>query len=230
MGWSTMIKDEKIDSDIIVEIEKDIERLNKITKRFSEIGSVPKLYKENVNEILNNFIKYLNKRNSSLIKLKFNSCNEVIYFRINKTLFEWVIENLIKNAIDSMNGKGTIEINVIKTNNLNPNYSSFFFCIILFYLFFEVFFSFFRKISQKKSPIHPDSEHLHMLTFTKISKIFGKEKGNYINSIVINLVNIIFILPAIIFAKDPLISRYWFFSLIAIYLLIYLRLYRLTKN
>lgn len=117
MGWSTMLKDEKIDSDIIVEIEKDIERLNKITKRFSEIGSVPKLYKENVNEILNNFIKYLNKRNSSLIKLKFNSCNEVIYFRINKTLFEWVIENLIKNAIDSMNGKGTIEINVIKTNS-----------------------------------------------------------------------------------------------------------------
>jgi signal transduction histidine kinase len=112
-----MLKDEKIDSDIIVEIEKDIERLNKITKRFSEIGSVPKLYKENVNEILNNFIKYLNKRNSSLIKLKFNSCNEVIYFRINKTLFEWVIENLIKNAIDSMNGKGTIEINVIKTNS-----------------------------------------------------------------------------------------------------------------
>jgi signal transduction histidine kinase len=112
-----MLKDEKIDSDIIVEIEKDIERLNKITKRFSEIGSVPKLYKENVNEILNNFIKYLNKRNSSLIKLKFNSCNEVIYFRINKTLFEWVIENLIKNAIDSMNGIGTIEINIIKTNS-----------------------------------------------------------------------------------------------------------------
>ena len=121
-------------------------------------------------------------------------------------------------------------LNVIKTNNLNPNYSSFFFCIILFYLFFEVFFSFFRKISQKKSPIRPDSEHLHMLIFTKISKIFGKEKGNYINSIVINLVNIIFILPAIIFAKDPLISRYWFFSLVAIYLYIYLRLYRLTKN
>ena len=116
MGWSTILKDEKIDSDIIAEIEKDIERLNKITKRFSEIGSVPKLSKENVNETLNNFIKYLKKRNSSLIELKFNPCNEVIYFRINKTLFEWVIENLIKNAIDSMNGKGMIEINVLKTN------------------------------------------------------------------------------------------------------------------
>jgi UDP-GlcNAc:undecaprenyl-phosphate/decaprenyl-phosphate GlcNAc-1-phosphate transferase len=123
-----------------------------------------------------------------------------------------------------------IAMNVIKTNNLNDEYSSFFFCIILFYLFFEVFFSFFRKVIQNKSPIRPDSEHLHMLTFKSISLIFGKDKGNYINSIVINIVNIIFIIPAFIFAKDPIISRYWFFSLIVIYLLIYLRLYRLTKN
>ncbi len=123
-----------------------------------------------------------------------------------------------------------IALNVIETNNLNPDYSSFFFCIILFYLFFEVFFSFFRKIIQKKSPLSPDNKHLHMLTFKKISMIFGKDKGNYLNSIAINLVNFIFILPAFIFAKDPMFSRYWFFSLILIYLLIYLRLYRLTKN
>ena len=121
-------------------------------------------------------------------------------------------------------------LNAIITNNLNPNYSSFFFCIILFYLFFEVFFSFFRKIIQKKSPIHPDNKHLHMLIFNKISLTFGKDKGNYINSIIINLVYLIFTLPALIFAKNPMISRYWFFSLIIIYLLIYLRLYRLTKN
>ena len=121
-------------------------------------------------------------------------------------------------------------LNVITTNNLNPNYSSFFFCIILFYLFFEVFFSFFRKIIQKKSPIHPDNKHLHMLTFKKISLTFGKDKGNYINSIIINLAYLLMVLPALMFAKNPMISRYWFFSLIIIYLLIYLRLYRLTKN
>jgi len=120
--------------------------------------------------------------------------------------------------------------NVILTNNLNPGYSSFFFCILLFYLFFEVFFSFFRKILQKKSPIHPDNKHLHMLLFKKISFAFGKDKGNYVNSIIINLVYVLLILPALIFAKDPVISRYWFFSLIIIYLLIYLRLYRLTRN
>ena len=121
-------------------------------------------------------------------------------------------------------------LNVIITHNLNPNYSSFFFCILLFYLFFEVFFSFIRKITQKKSPIHPDNKHLHMLTFKKISLTFGKDKGNYINSIIINLAYLLLVLPALIFAKNPTISRYWFFSLIIIYLLIYLRLYRLTKN
>ena len=123
-----------------------------------------------------------------------------------------------------------IALNSIITNNLNPNYSSFFFCILLFYLFFEVFFSFLRKAAQKKSPVHPDNRHLHMLTYKKISTIIGKNKGNYINSIIINFVYLLLVLPALVFAKDPVISRYWFFSLILIYLLIYLRLYRLTKN
>ena len=123
-----------------------------------------------------------------------------------------------------------VALNVIITNNLNPEISSFFFCTLLFYLFFEVFFSFFRKIIQKKSPIHPDNKHLHMLLFEKVSLIFGKNKGNYINSLIINLSYLSFVLPALLFAKDPLVSRYWFFSLIIIYLLIYLRLYRLTKN
>ena len=123
-----------------------------------------------------------------------------------------------------------VALNVIITNNLNPDYSSFFFCTLLFYLFFEVFFSFFRKIIQKKSPIHPDNKHLHMLIFEKVSLIFGKDKGNYINSLIINLGYLSFVLPAFVFAKDPMISRYWFFSLIVIYLVIYLRLYRLTKN
>ena len=123
-----------------------------------------------------------------------------------------------------------VALNVIITNNLNPDYSSFFFCILLFYLFFEVFFSFLRKIIQKKSPIHPDNKHLHMLIFEKVSFIYGKDKGNYINSMIINLGYLSFVLPAFVFAKDPVISRYWFFSLIVIYLVIYLRLYRLTKN
>ena len=123
-----------------------------------------------------------------------------------------------------------VALNSIITNNLNPTYSSFFFSTLLFYLFFEVFFSFSRKIIQKKSPVHPDNKHLHMLTYKRVSLVFGKDKGNYMNSIIINAVYIALILPATIFAKDPMISKYWFFSLIIFYLFIYFRLYRLTKN
>ena len=118
MGWSTILKEEKVDSNIIVEIEKDIDRLNTIVRRFSEIGSIPELTKQNINDVLESSINYLTKRNSSLINFKFVKDKEVIYSKINKTLFEWVIENLVKNAIDSMDGKGNILISSnTKINN-----------------------------------------------------------------------------------------------------------------
>ena len=121
-------------------------------------------------------------------------------------------------------------LNTIITNNLNPKISSFFFCTLLFYLFFEVFFSFFRKLTQKKSPIYPDDKHLHMLSFYKISRICGKYKGNYLNSIIINLLYLVLIVPGLYLLNDPQLSRYWFFILLLIYLIIYSRLYHLTKN
>jgi len=121
-------------------------------------------------------------------------------------------------------------LNTIVTDNLNSHISSFFFCILLSYLFFEVFFSFIRKIYQKKSPVLPDNKHLHMLSFIKISEIFGADKGNYMNSIIINSIFFILVLPSIYFADNSLICKYWFFSLISIYTLVYIRLYRLTKN
>tara|TARA_B110001452_G_C15012089_1_gene353802 strand:+ start:89 stop:685 length:597 start_codon:yes stop_codon:yes gene_type:complete len=123
-----------------------------------------------------------------------------------------------------------IALNSIFTNNLNPNISSFFFCIILFYLFFEVLFSFIRKVYQKKSPVLPDNMHLHMLSYKMINKVFGVKKSNYINSIAINSVYSVLILPSTYFAENSLICKYWFISLILIYILIYFRLYRLTKN
>ena len=121
-------------------------------------------------------------------------------------------------------------LNTIVTNNLNPEVSSFFFCTLLFYLFFEVLFSFLRKLYQKKSPVYPDKKHLHMLSFYKIAIISGRNKGNYLNSIIINLFYLILIIPGLYLSKDPLLSRFWFFILLIIYLIIYLRLYRLTKN
>ena len=121
-----------------------------------------------------------------------------------------------------------VGLNAITTNNLNPSISSFFFCTLLFYLFFEVFFSFLRKLLQKKSPIYPDDKHLHMLCFYKIASRYGKNKGNYLNSIIINIFYLVLMTPGLYLMHDPLLSRYWFFTLLLIYLIIYLRLYRLT--
>ena len=121
-------------------------------------------------------------------------------------------------------------LNTIITNNLNPKISSFFFCTLLFYIFFEVLFSFLRKLLQKKSPIHPDNEHLHMLSFYKISNIHGKIEGNYLNSLIINLSYLILIIPGLYLSENPTLSRYWFFFLLLIYTVIYSRLYSLTKN
>ena len=123
-----------------------------------------------------------------------------------------------------------VGLNTIITNNLNPTISSFFFCSLLFYLFFEVFFSFLRKLLQKKSPIYPDDKHLHMLSFYKISSIYGKNKGNFLNSIIVNLSYLILIVPGLYLMYDPQLSRYWFFILLLIYLIIYSRLYSFTKN
>ena len=123
-----------------------------------------------------------------------------------------------------------VALNTIITNNLNPNISSFFFCTLLFYIFFEVFFSFFRKLAQNKSPIYPDEQHLHMLSYYKISSFYGKEKGNFINSIFLNLIYLILITPGLYFIESPSLTRYWFFTLLILYMLTYSRLYRLTKN
>jgi UDP-N-acetylmuramyl pentapeptide phosphotransferase/UDP-N-acetylglucosamine-1-phosphate transferase len=121
-------------------------------------------------------------------------------------------------------------LNTIITNNLNSTISSFFFCTLLFYLFFEVLFSFLRKILQKKSPIHPDNKHLHMLSFYRISRNYGKNRGNYLNSIIINLSYLILVIPGLYLMHDPQLSRYWFFILLIIYSIIYSRLYYFNKD
>ncbi len=123
-----------------------------------------------------------------------------------------------------------ISLNIIITNNLNPNISSFFYCTLLFYLFFEVFFSFFRKLIQRKSPIYPDNQHLHMLSYFRIAQIYGKDRANFLNSLIINFVYLMLVTPGLYFMESPIVSRYWFFILLFAYLIIYSRLYYLTKN
>jgi len=178
--------------------------------------------------IINSILLFINLNNNQ-IEFSFFLTAQIIIL-ISFLLFNFPKAKMFLGDSGSYLFGSLVALNTIITNNLNPYISSFFFCILLFYLFFEVFFSFFRKIYQKKSPILPDNKHLHMLAFIKISEIFGANKGNYINSIIINFIFFILVLPSTYFADNGLICKYWFFSLILIYTLIYIRLYRLTKN
>ena len=123
-----------------------------------------------------------------------------------------------------------VALNIVNTNNLNPGISSFFFCTLLFYLFFEVFFSFFRKLYLKKSPLKPDKFHLHMLLYNFLHSSGKFKDSNYLNSVIINLVYVCAILPIFFFKDNGLICKYWFFSMLALYIVFYLLLYSFAKK
>ena len=110
LGWIELLREENIDKSIVPEIEKDVNRLNVIAERFSKIGSVPVLKKHNVVSETKNAIEYLQSRSSKQVVFSFKSEKEEINADLNFQLFGWVIENLVKNAIDSMRGKGEIDI------------------------------------------------------------------------------------------------------------------------
>ena len=178
--------------------------------------------------IINIILSYINMNNNNL-EFSILLISQVIIL-LSFLLFNFPSAKIFLGDSGAYMFGALTSLNTIITNNLNPKISSFFFCTLLFYLFFEVFFSFFRKLTQKKSPIYPDDKHLHMLSYYKISSIFGKNKGNYLNSIIINFLYFVLIIPGLYSLNDPQLSRYWFFILLLIYLIIYSRLYRLTKN
>jgi signal transduction histidine kinase len=116
MAWVEYFKTDETfkNHDLIGELEKDIERLEMITARFSNIGSVPVLYHENIPAVISSTINYLRKRISKKVDISIDALPSDIRAKINKPLFDWVIENLCKNAVDSMGGIGRIEINIKK--------------------------------------------------------------------------------------------------------------------
>ncbi len=123
-----------------------------------------------------------------------------------------------------------VALNIINTNNLNPQISSFFFCILLFYLFFEVFFSFFRKLYLRKSPLKPDNLHLHMLLYNFLDRSKKFKDSNYLSSLIINVIYISLVLPVIFLNNNALICKYWFFLLLVIYIVFYYLLYSFAKK
>ncbi|RCS28416.1 sensor histidine kinase [Polaribacter sp. WD7] len=116
LGWISILKMEKVDETYIQEIEKDVHRLNTIANRFSKIGSVPELKKENIVTISKHAFDYLESRSSKQISFSFLTTDNEIYTNMNTELFGWVIENLIKNAIDAMLGKGELKLHIENTS------------------------------------------------------------------------------------------------------------------
>ena len=116
MAWIEILKADAgvTDKTILTELDKDVHKLGLITERFSNIGSVPKLSNEDIMQEVERVVAYLRPRISRKVEMKVRGMHEHIYAQINVALFEWVIENVCKNAVDAMGGEGKLEINVLE--------------------------------------------------------------------------------------------------------------------
>ena len=113
IGWTEILKTENVNPEYILEIEKDIDRLQTITERFSKIGSIPVLENTDVVAETKASYDYLKTRSSKLINFSLKLPQEPVFVDLNKQLYSWTIENLVKNAIDAMRGKGDLSIEMI---------------------------------------------------------------------------------------------------------------------
>lgn len=116
IGWLEILKIENVDETTLAEIEKDINRLQTITERFSKIGSEPVLEKCDIISETQNTYEYLKSRSSKQINFSFNTPDYPLCTSINPSLHSWTIENLVKNAIDAMKGKGNLVIAITDTD------------------------------------------------------------------------------------------------------------------
>tara|TARA_R110000787_G_scaffold15134_1_gene46759 strand:+ start:289 stop:1374 length:1086 start_codon:yes stop_codon:yes gene_type:complete len=116
VGWAEILKSEDVNPDYILEIEKDIDRLKTITDRFSKVGSVPTMEKTDVVKETKASFDYIQRRSSKLINFSIDIPDTPLVVNLNPQLYSWTIENIVKNGIDAMKGKGDIEISI--TTNL----------------------------------------------------------------------------------------------------------------
>ena len=124
MAWIEILKDKPDLKNITIELDKDVKRLETITERFSKIGSKPKLQMANISDILMNTVSYLQDRLSDKVTITLKTENPQIQIPINAVLFEWVIENICKNAVDAMKGEGQIIIDLFETDDYLKVYIS----------------------------------------------------------------------------------------------------------
>ncbi len=117
LGWLEILKLENINKSTVSEIEKDIDRLQTIANRFSKIGSEPVLELKNIVVETQKSLEYLSSRVSQSIHFSFDAPKENVITYLNSELYSWSVENLVKNAIDAMKGKGNLSISIITTDS-----------------------------------------------------------------------------------------------------------------
>lgn len=117
MAWVEVLKENYPDDELIPEMNKDVKRLELIADRFSKIGSLPEPVPASLTEVMAHVIEYMDRRTSSKVKFIKDFPSDDIIIKINASLFEWVIENLCKNAVDAMEGSGTITLHMESTTD-----------------------------------------------------------------------------------------------------------------
>ena len=112
-GWVEMLKENSVNEKIVVELGKDVDRLRLVSDRFGKIGSTPQLEEIDLVSQINSMVDYMKKRSTGKIKFLVNSNGQQkIIGKVSPPLFDWVIENLLKNALDAMEGKGSITVDI----------------------------------------------------------------------------------------------------------------------
>jgi len=115
MGWMELLKQSKLDPGMVSEMQRDTSRLEKITDRFSKIGSKPTLKESNLTDILAGSLEYMRNRGPKSVQYLLDVPEKPILISLNDTLFEWVIENLCKNATDAIEGEGRVILHAVET-------------------------------------------------------------------------------------------------------------------
>ena len=118
MGWIEVLKEKKMEKGSILEIEKDVNRLELIADRFSKIGASPKLKNENITDLISKTLEYLKKRSGNKVIWIWNPPKKPLKIPMNSTLIGWTIENITKNGIDSIKGEGEIKIELIELKKI----------------------------------------------------------------------------------------------------------------
>lgn len=116
MAWVEILKETYPDDALIPEMDKDVKRLERIAERFSKIGSLPEATETSMNEVLEHVIDYMDRRTSSQVEILRQFPEHDVRVRMNASLFEWVVENLCKNAVDAMEGHGRIVLSLSEDN------------------------------------------------------------------------------------------------------------------